>query len=84
MPIAKLENPTGAGDSYRAGLIKGILSGLSLEQSACLGSACAAFCVEKHGTQEHYYDHELLEQKYRTATGETLPLSFAPLARCDA
>jgi adenosine kinase len=79
MPITRLENPTGAGDSYRAGLIKGILSGLTLEQSATVGSACSAFCVEKYGTQEHYYDQELLEQKYKTVTGEKLPLRFTPL-----
>jgi adenosine kinase len=79
MPIDRLENPTGAGDSYRAGLIKGILTGLTLEQSATIGSACAAFCVEKYGTQEHYYDQGLLEQKYQSVTGEKLPLRFTTL-----
>jgi adenosine kinase len=79
LPADKVENPTGAGDAYRAGLIKGLLAGLALEQSATLGAACAAFCVEKYGTQEHYYNRELLEQKYKAAGSGKLPLSFTPL-----
>ena len=49
--INDLKDPTGAGDSYRAGIIKGILHGMSLEDSAALGAVCASFCVEKYGTQ---------------------------------
>ncbi|MDL2307069.1 carbohydrate kinase family protein [Desulfovibrio sp. OttesenSCG-928-C06] len=81
MPINSLENPTGAGDSYRAGLIKGILNSLSLEESAAIGAACAAFCVEKYGTQEHYYDAASLGAKYKAGTGKELPISFTPLVQ---
>jgi adenosine kinase len=78
LPLKKLENPTGAGDSYRAGLIKGILNNLSIEESCLLGAACAPCCVEHYGTQEHYYDQSVLEEKLR-GTGLRPPFTFTPL-----
>lgn len=52
-PLKNTADPTGAGDSFRAGLLKGLSSGYSLPDAARLGSAIASFCVEKYGTQEH-------------------------------
>ncbi len=78
-PINELKDPTGAGDSYRAGLIKGIISGLSLEDSARLASVCASFCVECYGTQQHYYDQDSVNARLREAYGQQLPFSFTPL-----
>ena len=52
-PLKNTADPTGAGDSFRAGLLKGLASGYSLQDAARLGSAIASFCVEKYGTQEH-------------------------------
>jgi adenosine kinase len=48
-------DPTGAGDSYRGGLISGLVKGKSLEHSAAMGSACASFCLESCGTQEYQF-----------------------------
>ena len=53
VPVANVADPTGAGDAYRAGLIKGLILGHSLFDSACLGATCSAFCIEYSGTQEH-------------------------------
>jgi adenosine kinase len=69
-------DPTGAGDAYRAGLLKGLLEGMSLEHSACLGSVCAAFCVEKHGTQEYYFDQVMLAERLANAYNLHLPFTF--------
>ena len=52
-PIKNTADPTGAGDSFRAGLLKGLSDGYSLPDAARLGAAIASFCVEKYGTQEH-------------------------------
>jgi adenosine kinase len=35
--------------------MKGLSLGQSLPEAAALGSVCAAFCVEKKGTQEHSF-----------------------------
>jgi adenosine kinase len=53
--VDKALDPTGAGDAYRAGLLKGLSLGQSLPRAAELGSVCAAFCVASKGTQEHSF-----------------------------
>ncbi|UCD08715.1 MAG: carbohydrate kinase family protein, partial [Dehalococcoidales bacterium] len=58
IPTVKVHNavdPTGAGDSYRSGLIKGLVENLDTEKCAAMGSACASFAVEYLGTQEHHF-----------------------------
>ncbi len=52
----KVVDPTGAGDAYRAGLIKGLIQCRNIEQSAKMGSVCASFAIECYGTQEYYFD----------------------------
>ncbi len=56
-------DPTGAGDAYRAGLIKGLIQCRSIEQSAIMGSVCASFAVECYGTQEYYFSLEEFEER---------------------
>jgi len=51
----KVEDPTGAGDSYRGGLICGLVQGKDIEQCARMGSVCASFAVECYGTQEYRF-----------------------------
>ncbi len=41
--------PTGAGDSFMAGLLSGIVEGMGLKASVLRGSACAAIVVGKPG-----------------------------------
>jgi len=57
-------DPTGAGDAYRAGLIKGVISGFDLKRSAQMGATAAAFAVETHGTQKHEFDYDILVRRY--------------------
>ena len=49
-------DPTGAGDAYRAGLIKGLIQNLNIKQSTEMGSVCASFAIECYGTQEYYFN----------------------------
>jgi len=51
----KIVDPTGAGDAYRAGFIKGIVSGWDLKKCGELASWLAEFPVEHYGTQEHRF-----------------------------
>jgi adenosine kinase len=69
IPVVKTGNvkdPTGAGDSYRGGLISGLISGKDLEQSARLGSVCASFAVECYGTQEYSFTAEEFDQRLKS------------------
>ncbi|MGD1075748.1 MAG: carbohydrate kinase family protein [Thermodesulfovibrionales bacterium] len=63
-------DPTGAGDAYRAGLLKGLVVGKSIETSAKMGSLAAAYAVENYGTQEHHYSFYDFIQRYRENYGE--------------
>jgi adenosine kinase len=51
-------DPTGAGDSYRGGLLSGLIRGLDILESARLGSVCASFAVECYGTQTYAFTPE--------------------------
>ncbi|NWF98242.1 MAG: carbohydrate kinase family protein [Nitrospirae bacterium] len=68
--VQKVVDPTGAGDAYRAGLIKGIVSGKSIEISAKIGAVAAVFAIEKYGTQEHYFTYEEFTKRYKYNFGE--------------
>jgi adenosine kinase len=51
----KVIDPTGAGDAFRAGLIKGLVSGKSIVEAARMGTVSASFGVECQGTQCHKF-----------------------------
>jgi adenosine kinase len=53
VPAREVLDPTGAGDAYRAGLLKGLVLGLGWPEAARLGAVLASFSVEQQGTQEH-------------------------------
>jgi adenosine kinase len=59
----KVEDPTGAGDSYRGGLISGLVRGQEIEQCARMGSVCASFAVECYGTQEYRFSPEEFRER---------------------
>jgi adenosine kinase len=62
-------DPTGAGDAYRAGLIKGLSLNLPLTLAARMGAAIASFAVEQQGTQEHRPSLADFWQRYRDNFG---------------
>ncbi|MGE3798832.1 MAG: PfkB family carbohydrate kinase, partial [Thermomicrobiales bacterium] len=56
--VTKVVDPTGAGDAYRSGLLRGLLLDLELEVTGRIASLAAAYAVEHVGTQAHYYTIE--------------------------
>lgn len=71
----KVADPTGAGDAYRAGFIKGLLLGLPLVSCARLGSTVAAYAVEIYGTQSHKFTLQEVSERYMGAYSEQLTLN---------
>lgn len=65
----KVEDPTGAGDSYRGGLISGLIRGRDIEHCARMGSVCASFAVESYGTQEYTFSLEEFNQRLNGCSG---------------
>ncbi|PIR83243.1 carbohydrate kinase family protein [Candidatus Kaiserbacteria bacterium CG10_big_fil_rev_8_21_14_0_10_56_12] len=72
--VADAIDPTGAGDAYRAGFLKGRLASLSLEACGKLGGVSAAYAVEKYGTQNHTFTLDEFRLRYTRAHGEDCPI----------
>jgi adenosine kinase len=51
----RIVDPTGVGDAYRAGLMKGIALGLPYDIAARLGSVAATYALEHLGGQSHAF-----------------------------
>jgi adenosine kinase len=75
IPAAKVSDvvdPTGAGDAYRAGFLKGMIAGRGIETSARMGAVAAVYAIEHYGTQEHTFTYEEFTERYRSNFGELL------------
>ncbi|MBX6769435.1 MAG: carbohydrate kinase family protein, partial [Actinomadura rubrobrunea] len=53
VPVAKVVDPTGVGDAFRAGFLTAIAWGLHLERAAQVGNVTAAYALEAAGPQEY-------------------------------
>lgn len=70
--LKKIIDPTGAGDAYRAGLIKGLINGWPLKKTAQFASVVASYAVEKQGTQEHKFGWNHIRERYYKSYKETI------------
>jgi adenosine kinase len=57
-------DPTGVGDAYRGGLMKGIALGLPYEVCARLGSVAATYALEHLGGLSHSYTWHEFKRRY--------------------
>ena len=62
-------DPTGAGDAYRSGLIKGLMMGKDLKEAAQMGSTCGGYAVECYGTQVHRFNLNEFWERYQKNFG---------------
>ena len=58
-------DPTGAGDAFRAGMMRGMQLGLPWEISGRMGSLAATYVLEHLGTQKHRYTPQEFVNRYR-------------------
>ena len=63
-------DPTGVGDAFRGGLLKGLTIGADLEVSCRLGTVAATYALEHLGGQSHAYSWEEFRRRYATHFGE--------------
>jgi adenosine kinase len=61
----KIVEPTGAGDAFRGGLLRGLQLGLPWEIIGRIGALCATYVLENYGPQSHRYTKEAFVQRYR-------------------
>lgn len=72
-PLRHMADPTGAGDAYRGGFLKGLLLGFDPGVAGRMGAVAAAFCVEARGPQSHTFSWEAFAARYQEAFGQPLP-----------
>ena len=75
VPCGAVLDPTGAGDSQRAGLLLGIERGLPMPVAARLGAVTASYAIERRGTQEHHFTAQEFAARYEAAFGP-MPLTL--------
>ncbi|MDY0011834.1 MAG: carbohydrate kinase family protein [Rhodocyclaceae bacterium] len=65
-----LEDPTGCGDAYRAGLLHGIQQGWGWEKTGRLASLMGAIKIASRGGQNHAPSREVIAARYHVEFGE--------------
>ena len=71
-PARREEDPTGAGDAYRSGLVAGLLRGLAPHGAGRVASLAATYAIEQVGTIEHKYVNDEFSARYADAFGSPL------------
>lgn len=61
----EIVDPTGVGDAFRAGFLRGYQAGFSLTRCAQMGSVSASFCLEAQGPQGHHFAFEDFVTRFR-------------------
>lgn len=69
VPPDRIVDPTGVGDAFRGGLMKGLGGGKSLKVSAQMGSVAATWALEHLGGQSHAYTWAEFQQRYERHFG---------------
>ena len=66
----RIVDPTGVGDAFRGGFMKGLASGASYEVSAQIGSVAATYALEHMGGSSHAYTWDEFCERYEKHFGE--------------
>jgi adenosine kinase len=69
VPPIRIADPTGVGDAFRGGFMKGLATGASYEVCARLGSVAATYALEYLGGTSHAYSQDEFSVRYRQAYG---------------
>ena len=69
VPPARIADPTGVGDAYRGGFMRGLSLGADPQICAQLGSVAAAYALEHLGGQSHAYTWDEFVARYERQFG---------------
>ena len=69
---ARIADPTGCGDAYRAGLLFGLARGLDWHTTGRVAALLAAIKIEQHGTQQHRCSADEFSDRFKAAFGYSL------------
>jgi adenosine kinase len=66
-PVGHLQDPTGCGDAYRAGLLYGLQNDLDWELTGRIAALMGAVKIEHAGTQNHRFTRAEFEARFQEA-----------------
>jgi adenosine kinase len=69
VPPRRIVDPTGVGDAFRGGFLKGLAMGAPFEVCGRLGSVAATYVLEHLGGQSHAYTLQEFAERYRERFG---------------
>ncbi len=64
-PEVAIVDPTGTGDAFRGGFLRGLSLGLKWELCGLMGALAATYCLENKGTQNHFYTRDEFVSRFR-------------------
>lgn len=66
--------PTGVGDAYRGGFLKGYMHQLPLECCCMIGTLAATYCLEGTGPQGHHFEQAEFGERFEDQFGDECDL----------
>lgn len=63
----EINDPTGCGDAYRAGLLYGLMHDMDWNTTGRIAALMGAMKIEQHGTQNHRFERGEFEQRFQDA-----------------
>ncbi len=70
VPPTLVAEPTGVGDAYRGGIIKGMLRAYSWETTGRIAALASTYVLEQYGSQNHHYALDEFVARYRRTFGD--------------
>jgi adenosine kinase len=71
-PVSAMNDPTGCGDAFRAGLLYGLMNDLDWLTIGRIAALMGAIKIEHHGTQNHSFSADEFRERYRVSFAEEL------------
>lgn len=65
VPAQQAKDPTGVGDAFRAGLLRGVASGWPWPLCGQMGALAATYCLERVGPQNHSFSRAEFLTRFR-------------------
>jgi adenosine kinase len=65
VPADFIADPTGVGDAFRGGFLRGYRLGLDMQTCGQMGALAATYVLEQKGTQNHHYSIPEYIKRYR-------------------
>ncbi len=72
--VAELNDPTGCGDAYRAGLLFGLMNDMDWPTIGRVAAVAGAVKMEHHGTQNHRFERAEFQARFKDSFGYDLAM----------